>query len=221
MSAVLTPSKIPKRKESIGEERFVLNNVSWETYEQILKNYENSSAPRFTYDRGALEIMSPLPSHETDSRAFELLINEICVEKNLDVRSLGSTTFRRKERKKGAEPDSCFYIQSIDCLKGKDLNKIDITEYPPDLVVEVDYTSPSIDKFPIYAMLGVPEIWLYKDSIVKFFRLNRKKYVEISESITLPNVIASDVTRFINENRTMERPQWLRSVRAWAASDLK
>ncbi len=221
MSAVLTPSKIPKRKESIGEERFVLNNVSWETYEQILKNYENSSAPRFTYDRGVLEIMSPLPSHETDIDAFRQIVYEILDQRNINGKCLGSTTFRRKEWKRGAEPDACFYIQSVDSIKGKNLNKIDITEYPPALVIEVDYTSPSIDKFPIYATLGVTEIWCCKNVEVKFFRLNKKKYVEISESVVLQKITASDVTRFINENRTMERPEWLRSVRAWAASDLK
>lgn len=218
MSAVLTPPESPKRKESIGEKRFVLHNVSWETYEQLLKNYENSNAPRFTYSEGVLEIMSPLPSHETDSRAFELLINEICFEKNLNVISLGSTTFRRKEWDKGAEPDGCFYIESADKLKGKDLNKIDITKYPPDLVIEVDYTSPSIDKFPIYATLGVTEIWLCKNDVVKFFRLSKKKYVEISESIVLPKVAATEVTHLINKNRTIERPEWLRNVRVWTHS---
>lgn len=218
MSAVLTPPETPKAKETIAEERFVLYNVSWETYEQILKNYENSSAPRFTYSEGVLEIMSPLPSHEIAIDSLRQIVYEILDALELNGKCLGSTTFRRKEWDKGTEPDACFYIQNVSSLKGKDLNKIDITKYPPDLVIEVDYTSPSIDKFPIYATLGVTEIWLYKKDKVKFFRLSKKKYVEISESIVLPKVNASDVTRFINENRTMERPDWLRNVKAWLRS---
>ncbi len=53
MTAVLKPPKV------VAEQRFVIHDVSWETYEQLLKNYESSSAPRFTYDQGDLEIMSP------------------------------------------------------------------------------------------------------------------------------------------------------------------
>jgi hypothetical protein len=30
-------------------------------------------------------------------------------------------------------------------------------------VVEVDITHPSLDKLPIYAVLGVPEVWRYTD----------------------------------------------------------
>lgn len=218
MSAVLTPPEKPKRKDIIGEERFVLHDVSWETYEQLLKNYENSSAPRFTYSEGVLEIMSPLPSHEIDIDALRQIVYEILDTRELNGRCLGSTTFRRKEWNSGAEPDACFYIQSVDRIKGKDLNKLDITKYPPDLVIEVDYTSPSIDKFPIYATLGVTEIWLYKNDKMKFFRLNKKKYVEISESIVLPKVSVSDVTRYVHENREMDRIEWLRNVKTWLNS---
>lgn len=217
MSAVFTP-KTPKRKESIGERRFVLHDVSWETYEQLLKNYENRSAPRFTYSEGMLEIMSPLPSHEIDIDALRQIVYEILDARTLNGKCLGSTTFRRKEWNSGAEPDACFYIQSVDRIKGKDLNKLDITKYPPDLVIEVDYTSPSIDKFPIYATLGVTEIWLYKNDNVKFFRLNKKKYVEIPESIVLPKVSVSDVTRYVHENREMDRIEWLRNVKTWLNS---
>ncbi len=38
--------------EVAGEQRIVLSHVCWETYERLLDDHENSSAPRFTYDRG-------------------------------------------------------------------------------------------------------------------------------------------------------------------------
>lgn len=53
MTTVLNPPQVA------GEERFVLRKVTWETYEQLLKNYESFSAPRLTYDGGDLEIISP------------------------------------------------------------------------------------------------------------------------------------------------------------------
>ncbi len=50
--------------------RIILRNVSWETYERLLKDLENRSSPRLTYDRGVLEIMSPHFEHD---RAKEIL----------------------------------------------------------------------------------------------------------------------------------------------------
>jgi hypothetical protein len=45
------------------EQRMILHDVRWALYEQLLENYQDSSSPRFTYDRGALEIMSPSAEH--------------------------------------------------------------------------------------------------------------------------------------------------------------
>ena len=40
--------------EDPAEQRVILHNVRWETYERLLAEQESSSAPRFTYDRGEL-----------------------------------------------------------------------------------------------------------------------------------------------------------------------
>ena len=39
--------------KSSAEQRMVLHNVRWETYERLLAEQADSSAPRFTYDRGS------------------------------------------------------------------------------------------------------------------------------------------------------------------------
>ncbi len=49
------------------EQRVILHDVTWETYEQLLANFADRSAPRFSYDRGVLEIVSPTPRHEKDN----------------------------------------------------------------------------------------------------------------------------------------------------------
>ena len=36
-----------------AEQKVILHNVRWETYERLLAEQEGSSAPRFTYDRGS------------------------------------------------------------------------------------------------------------------------------------------------------------------------
>ena len=40
-----------------GGQRVILHGISWETYEQLLSDFQDSHAAHFTYDRGALEIM--------------------------------------------------------------------------------------------------------------------------------------------------------------------
>ena len=36
-----------------GDQRIVLHNVSWDTYERLLEERGESRVPRFAYDRGA------------------------------------------------------------------------------------------------------------------------------------------------------------------------
>src|SRR5437899_2960095 len=140
------------------DQRVVLRKVSWETYEGLLAGQEDSSAPRFTYDRGTLEIMSPLPEHEEVNRALASLVENVAVEWRMSFRNLGSTTFKREDLGRGFEPDSCFYLQNAERMRGK--ARIDLTvDSPPDLVIEIDVTHSSLDKLPIYAALGVPEVW--------------------------------------------------------------
>src|SRR5437867_1835797 len=127
---------------SPAEQRVLLRNVSWETYERLLAENASASAPRLTYDHGALEFMSPLPEHERLNRAAQLLVPLVARRLALPVYSLGSTTFRRQDLQRGFEPDSCFYVQHAGKVRGK--ASLDLTtDPPPDLVVEIDTSSPS------------------------------------------------------------------------------
>jgi Uma2 family endonuclease len=197
------------------EERILLHDVTWETYEQLLANYENSSGPRFTYDRGVLEIMSPSSEHEELNDVFKLLVNALAEEWGIETRGFGSTTFRREDISRGFEPDSCFYIQNVGSIKG--VTRLDLAVHPPpDLLVEIDITHPSLDKFPLYAAAGVPEVWHYDGRALKILRLEGSGYVETRESAAFTRLTDEVLTRFIEESGTMSRLDWLRRVRAWA-----
>ena len=52
----------------------VRSRCSWETYERLLKDNQDSSSPRFTYDQGWLEIMSPSLNHEKINAALRSLV---------------------------------------------------------------------------------------------------------------------------------------------------
>ena len=195
-------------------QRIVLHNVSWKTYECLLADFEDSSAPRFTFDQGTLEIMSPLAEHEEANRTIALLIEVIAEERNVDVRNLGSTTFKREDLARGFEPDSCFYIRNAERIEGK--AEIDLTvDPPPDLVIEIDITSPSLPKLPIYAQLGIPEVWRYDGKTLSLLRLEGGNYRESDESLALPGLTATVLTGFLEESKSLKRTQWLRKLRAW------
>ena len=198
--------------KSLAEQKVLLSNVSWETYERLLEDHRDSSAPRFTFDRGALEIMSPSPEHEKFNRRIAQLVLAFAEEMGLESEDLGSTTFRREDLERGFEPDSCFYIQNEARIRGKD--RIDLAvDPPPDLVIEVDITSPSINKLPIYAQLGVPEVWRYDGEKLEILKLRDDGYVEVSESAALPSLKGSVLAGLIELSKSLRRTVWLREVR--------
>jgi Uma2 family endonuclease len=195
-----------------SEQRTVLHNISWETYEHLLADHWDSSSPRFAYDQGELEIMSPSPEHEAYNRSLALLVEFLAAELSIDVYDLGSTTFRREDLGCSFEPGSCFYIQNEEQIRGKD--RIDLSvDPPPDLVIEIDITSPSFSKLPIYAQIGVPEVWRYDGKRLAILVLEGSDYAETSGSTALPPVTSNALTDFVEKSKTTMRTVWLKKVR--------
>lgn len=210
--------------KSVPEGRVTLRNVGWETYERLVAEDLDRSAPRFFYDRGELEIVSPSFEHEQIARSIASLVEELSVELNVDVVSAGSTTFKREDTSRGFEPDACFYFSDkIPQVRGKRRLSLDAGDPPPDLVVEVDITSPSATKLPIYARLGVAEVWRHDGDRLMILGLRRQdtgeeRYAEIPESALLApiRVPAESLSRLVEEGLTSERPAWTHRVREWA-----
>jgi Uma2 family endonuclease len=197
------------------EERILLHNVSWETYEQLLSNYENSSSPRFAFDRGTLEIMSPSSEHEELSDLITQLVFILAEEWDFEYRSFGRTTFRREELGSGFEPDGCFYIQSVDRISG--VKRLDLAAHPPpDIAIEVDVTSPSLNKLPIYARIGVPEIWRYDGQKVTILLLQESEYQESQESRSISRLNSPALSQLVEQGTSMKRSAWVKAVREWA-----
>jgi Uma2 family endonuclease len=163
------------------ENSVLLRNTSWQTYVD-LRDAEENYRVRMTYDRGDLEIMSPSNPHERLAYLIGRFIDIWTLEKRIPIQSARSTTFRRKDLRRGLEPDNCYYIaHEADVRKRED---VDLTiDPPPDLAIEVDVTSKSIDRLSIYAALGVPEIWRWCAEELHILRLNSKKqYTEVAAS---------------------------------------
>jgi Uma2 family endonuclease len=197
-------------------DRVVLHNISWEQYEKILEDLGDRSSARVAYDNGTLEIMTPLPEHEYFKETISIAVQDAAEELELDYESYGSTTWRKQIASAGVEPDNCFYFQNEALVRGRldlDLRKGDP---PPDLVLEIDMTSKSLDRFPIYARLGVPELWCYDDGVLNIYHLQAGKYVPAQNSLALPKLPVQEFPLLIESCRTAGRRALRQAVREWA-----
>ncbi|MBI4903567.1 MAG: Uma2 family endonuclease [Acidobacteria bacterium] len=198
----------------IAEERVLLQNVSWETYERLLSESVNNCGKRFIYDSGELEIMVVYVGHENANRTLASMVEVTAEESGQDFARAGSTTFKREDLAKGFEPDSCYYFR--DAARIRDKREFDMAvDPPPELVIEVDITRSSLNRFPIFAGIGVAEVWRYDGKTVRFHRLDGSGYRLIETSVALPPLTAAQATIFLEQSRTETVPAWLRSVRAW------
>lgn len=112
------------------EQRVLLRHATWETYERVLAERGEDRSPRFTYDRGRLEIVSPLlPEHGYYSYNIEFLVGVLADELDMDITGYGPMTLKREDIEAGAEPDACFYIRNPDRVRGK--RRIDLHIDPP------------------------------------------------------------------------------------------
>ena len=199
---------------TLPEQRVVLQNVSWETYEHLLADHLEASAPRFTFDRGRLEIMSPSSEHEEYKQAITLLVELLADALGVDIRNLGSTTFKRSLLERGFEADACFYIQSAERMHGK--TPIDPAVDPaPDLVIEVEIASPALNKLPIFADFHVPEVWRYDGTRLVVLQLSASEYIETSNSLAFPKASVQELSRLIRQSATLKRTEWLTQLRNW------
>ena len=189
--------------------------VSWETYERLLGDDEERRIPRMTYDQGVLELVTPSKPHEVDALVFAHLVFIVAANLGIPIRSVGSTTFRRKDLERGVEPDASFYIQNEERIRGK--RQIDLTvDPPPDIILEMEMSRSALDKLPLFASIGIPEVWRCDGQRVSIFVLEQDGYRESSSSRALPVLTSEVLTRFLAESRTMLSPDWFQAVSDWA-----
>jgi Uma2 family endonuclease len=190
-----------------------IDDVSWGEYENLLADLGESST-RIFYDRGRMEVMAPASAHEKPKSVIHRLVTALSDELDIDVESLGSTTLKADLKARGAEPDDCFYVQNAAFVIGKE--DLDLNHDPaPDIVIEIDRTSASLDKFKIYAALGVPEIWRLKGHQVHIYLLSGDGYDESFNSRAFPFVSALTLSEFLVQGLAEGERKVARNFRVW------
>lgn len=191
-----------------------MDEVSWDEYKQLLADLGDGYAVRIFYDRGRMEIMAPTPMHEKSKNILHRLVMTMSDELDVDIESLGSTTFKDELYEKGAEPDDCFYVQNVALVLGREDLTIQSVP-PPDLVIESDFTSSSLNRFAIYAALGVTEIWRIHKQEVRIHVLEQTAYAESVSSRVFPFLSAATLSQFLSLGMKEGGRKAAKALRHW------
>ena len=122
----------PQEKSAHSTQRVTLHGISWQTYTRLLAELGAHRAPRLAYAHGVLESTMPSDRHETYKKLLERMIETLTDELSLPAKSFGATTLNRADLEHGAEPDSCYYIQHVRQIQGR---QVDLTaKVEPDIL---------------------------------------------------------------------------------------
>jgi Uma2 family endonuclease len=196
------------------QQSVLLSGIDWRTYSRLLRLLGERPL-HLTYDRGELEIMTLSPEHERYKHLIGRLIEALSDELAVAIAGFGSMTFRRKSKQRGLEPDECYWIANEPLVRGK-LHLDFRVDPPPDLGVEVDVTSSSLDRMSIYAALRVPEVWRFDGRTMTFNELQANgKYAPISRSNAFPIVTSADLQGFLALIGQLDETTLIRQFREW------
>ncbi|MCA9708399.1 MAG: Uma2 family endonuclease [Myxococcales bacterium] len=182
---LLPPLGVPREDHVV-----VLWDATWADYQRVLQMRGDKSAPRITYNRGVLQIMSPSRTHESIKSSIGRLVEVYCLEAGVEFSSYGSWTIADEELGRGVEPDECYVFGDV--------------EHParPDLAIEVVWTSGGVDKLRAYAGLGVREVWFWQRGQITPYVLRDDEYVAAPTSDVLPGIDLVQLAAFIDGRST-------------------
>jgi Uma2 family endonuclease len=133
----------------------------------------------------------------------------------------GTTTHKRQDLEKGAEPDQCYWLRDkAERIRGK--RELDLNVDPaPDLVIEVDVARGSLDRIKIFSALRVPEVWRSDGRTLQFLhRQNTGTYRARTRSRNFPTLTVTAAALFLQQGRVTEKTAWIRSLRTYIREQL-
>ncbi|WP_427161738.1 Uma2 family endonuclease [Aliinostoc sp. HNIBRCY26] len=163
------------KNTSTPEQRFLLpGHYTWEEFETIENLTADAAGLRITYFDGYIEFMTLGEQHEMIKTIIGFLIELYSCEIGMNLIPVGSATRRAKEKSVSFEPDESYYIGE--------------KKENPDLAIEVNITSGSIDKLEKYKRFNITEVWFWENHQFSLFHLRNDNYEQISKSELLPDL---------------------------------
>jgi Uma2 family endonuclease len=167
--------QILDKTTTISEQRFLLPGYyTWKEFEIIETLTADPGRLRMTYLDGCIEFMTLGEQHESIKKILAILIEAYLFEKGINFIPVGSATRRAKEKSASFEPDESYYIGE------KKAN--------PDLAIEVNITSGSIDKLEKYKRFNITEVWFWENNQLSLYHLKNDNYEQINQSELLPDL---------------------------------
>jgi Uma2 family endonuclease len=163
---------------SKGDRVTIITDVNWSDYEKL--NLKNE---RVSFRNGIITIVSPGRNHEIIGDLIRAIIWAYCRQNKLPIFTFNQTRLK-KEGFEGKEPDVayCFGVDKEN----------------PDLAVEINLTSGSIDDLTKYQYLKISEVWLWEQNKIKIFAYRPFGYLELTSSNCLSNLTCDRVTDIVN-----------------------
>ncbi len=178
VSLLELPSNAP-----IEEKLVTLYGISWEQFKAIEAQLPDNREVRLTYLSGVMEITSPIgDEHEYVKSTLRMLLDAYMREKGIRFYKLGGFTLETIGSGSGT-PDESYSIGSRKAL--------------PDIVIEVIFTSSTINRKDLYKPLQIPEIWFWESNQLRIFHLHDSEYQEVSCSIFLPDLDKSLLLQYL------------------------
>jgi Uma2 family endonuclease len=197
------------------EHRIVLEKITWQKFEQLLTEMGTERSTRFTYDRGRLELMTPLEVHDRCCKLIQSLILVLVDELNQSVKSEFTCLLKHPGLGQAVEPDAGYYFNRPP--------EVSTIEMLPDLIQETLIGKVAIDRLSIYANLRIPEIWQYAvepgkeffEGRLQVYHLENDRYTASQVSLALPFLPAARVMEFLQQSEALGLVQALQLLRAW------
>ncbi|MDZ8187658.1 MAG: Uma2 family endonuclease [Nostoc sp. ChiSLP02] len=168
-------SQILDKFTTLEEQRFLLpGHYTWEEFEKLEALTADAPGLRITYLDGCVEFMTLGEQHEAIKSVIAILLALYFFEKDINFFPVGSATRRGKEKGTSFEPDESYYIEQ--------------KKENPDLAIEINITSGSIDKLEKYKRFKITEVWFWENNQLALYYLNNDNYEQIFQSKLLPEL---------------------------------
>jgi Uma2 family endonuclease len=207
---------------SVNGERRLAFRTTWNGYQDLARILESSNDHvRIAFDGERVELrMSTGPLHERDLSRLRHLIQVIADARNIPNQEMGATRWDRPDAARGIEADTSFYLERGKIDSVRELPK-DLDRWPlPDLAVEVDHSTPEVDRESIYKALGVPEVWRFDGVDLEIDVLSQETYRAADSSPAL-RVSIKEILPLLTDRESPDDGAWRRRISAWAKSTLQ
>ena len=160
---------------TISEQQFLLpGHYTWEEFATIENLTANAAGLRLTYFDGCIEFMTLSEQHEMIKTILGFLLELYSCEIGINLIPVGSATRRAKEKSASFDPDESYYIGE--------------KKENPDLAIEVNITSGSINKLEKYQRFNITEVWFWENNQLSLYHLRNDGYEPINGSELLPDL---------------------------------